>query len=216
MGPVKKPFYTIRVSPTDTTLVPGQEVFVANDDKELTKFIFTDDLMKEKGCDASWKDDYEIPPELQEPSDDEEEKKKHGRREGGRNKKNLKNVQRRNNTNQRYGRSVLLPPSAPFPPPLSFPVPPPPPFSMSSIPFNGYSLPPLPSPPSPLSSSVPSPYLSSVRQHYDGYFNEGEHSRSSVPLASPTLSPSPLPFCPLPPLSLPSSSQPHNVYSYYQ
>ncbi|OTF83536.1 H/ACA ribonucleoprotein complex non-core subunit NAF1-like protein [Euroglyphus maynei] len=39
-----------------------------------TKYVFVNNLIREKGCDASWKDNNEPPPEHQDYSDDEQER----------------------------------------------------------------------------------------------------------------------------------------------
>lgn len=83
-GPVKSPYYSVHVhSPEHASslgLDPGRRVFVIPGNEELTKYVFTQQLLKQKGSDASWEDDTEVPVQLQDFSDDEKEhekKKKH-------------------------------------------------------------------------------------------------------------------------------------------
>ena len=178
IGPVKKPFYTIRQSSDEEspTLSPGKEIFIAKDEENFTKYVLEEKLRREKWSDASWKNDGEVPPELQEPSDDEEERKRSGK---GTNKdkknknKNNRPFKQQGNPNQRYNHnptSTGLPPAFPPYPPPYFSLPPvPPPFPVSSLP---------PPPPFPFNFHPPPP---------------------PPPLPPPSLPPPPPPSLPLPP-----------------
>lgn len=78
-GLVKSPYYSVKVKTSEdieTLGLPlGALVYVVPASLELTKYVFTSQLMREKGTDASWKDDFEVPGGLQEFSDDEAELK---------------------------------------------------------------------------------------------------------------------------------------------
>lgn len=87
-GPVKTPFYSILVDSKEhgsqLGLKTGDTVYVVPGDLNLTVYVFTSKLLEEKGCDASWKNDLEMPPEYQQFSDDEQEslKKKKNKKPG--------------------------------------------------------------------------------------------------------------------------------------
>lgn len=76
-GPVKHPYYTIRLlAKTDVSkLSKGTKVFFVPFNKELTKYVFVEQLKNLKGSDASWKGDQEPPVEFLDYSDEEEERK---------------------------------------------------------------------------------------------------------------------------------------------
>lgn len=77
MGNVASPIYCVRFNNTqDITaknITAGLKVYVAPQ-TEYTNFIVLSDLMKERGCDASWENDNEAPDGCNEFSDDEEER----------------------------------------------------------------------------------------------------------------------------------------------
>lgn len=77
MGNVASPIYCVRFNTTqDITaknITVGLKVYVAPQ-TEYTNFIVLSNLMKEKGCDASWENDNEAPDGCNEFSDDEEER----------------------------------------------------------------------------------------------------------------------------------------------
>lgn len=124
----------------------------------MTQYVFTDELLKDKGSDASWKNDHEVPLEFQDVSDDELERdmKREKERERGRGKvvrggRNRPPVKSNNNTrvvpkssqnfsiqNSFSSPSFCPLPPSPFPPPF-----PPPPYSL-------HPPPPFSSPPSSL------------------------------------------------------------------
>ena len=88
-GPVKTPFYSILVPSQayadELGLETGDTVYVVPGDTSVTTYVFTNKLLEEKGCDASWKNDIEIPEEYQEFSDDEKEslkKQKKNKKQG--------------------------------------------------------------------------------------------------------------------------------------
>ncbi|XP_033115585.1 H/ACA ribonucleoprotein complex non-core subunit NAF1-like [Anneissia japonica] len=77
-GPVQNPLYSMRFnSTTDVSnlgIMLQLDVFYAPSALDLTAYVFTSQLLKIKGSDASWKGDEEPPEELLEYSDDEKEK----------------------------------------------------------------------------------------------------------------------------------------------
>ena len=105
-GPVKTPYYSILVQSSDHAneigLMPGDTVYVVPGDLDLTSYVFTTKLLSEKGCDASWKNDHEVPTEYQDYSDDEQEslrrKKSSSKQKGKRSEMNnyCRNVQEAN------------------------------------------------------------------------------------------------------------------------
>ncbi len=76
-GPVKTPFYSILVQSKEHAsvlgLTTGDTVYVVPGDLSVTMYVFTSKLLEQKGCDASWKNDVEMPDEYQQFSDDEQE-----------------------------------------------------------------------------------------------------------------------------------------------
>lgn len=77
MGVVTSPIYCVRFNKTEDILAKGVKVgdivYVAPS-TEHTNFIVLSDLMKQKGCDASWEDDVEPPPDHEQDfSNDEDE-----------------------------------------------------------------------------------------------------------------------------------------------
>lgn len=78
MGCVTSPIYCVRFNNIEDIAAKGikvgDNVYVAPR-TEHTSFIVLKDLMKQKGCDASWEDDIEPPADFAEYSDDEEEMK---------------------------------------------------------------------------------------------------------------------------------------------
>lgn len=77
MGNVASPIYCVRFNCSDDIkrkdLTIGMKVYVAPQ-TEYTSFIVLSDLMRQKGCDASWENDNEVPEDCNEFSDDEEER----------------------------------------------------------------------------------------------------------------------------------------------
>lgn len=91
MGNVASPIYCVRFNSvqdiTAKDINTGLKVYVAPQ-TEYTNFIVLSDLMKQKGCDASWENDHEAPDGL-EFSDDEEERlarRVHNQRQHNRNR----------------------------------------------------------------------------------------------------------------------------------
>lgn len=76
-GPVKTPFYSIRLSGhvTKEKLCRGTRVYFVPFNKNITKYIFVEQLKNLKGSDASWKNDCEPPTQYLDYSDDEEERR---------------------------------------------------------------------------------------------------------------------------------------------
>ncbi|XP_035671423.1 H/ACA ribonucleoprotein complex non-core subunit NAF1-like, partial [Branchiostoma floridae] len=77
-GPVIQPSYSIQFSSAKKIEALGlslqNEVFFAPEVQDFTVYVFTQNLIKQKGSDASWKNDQEPPPEFLDYSDDEQEK----------------------------------------------------------------------------------------------------------------------------------------------
>ena len=77
LGNISTPLYCVRFNSYEEIVEKGIEVgrkcYVAPR-TEHTQFIILSNLMKEKGCDASWKHDIEPPSKCMEYSDDEEER----------------------------------------------------------------------------------------------------------------------------------------------
>lgn len=77
MGNVASPIYCVRFNCADDikrkNLAIGMKVYVAPQTK-YTNFIVLSHIMKQKGCDASWENDNEVPEDCNEFSDDEEER----------------------------------------------------------------------------------------------------------------------------------------------
>lgn len=91
MGNVASPIYCVRFNTvediTAKDIKAGLHVYVAPQ-TEYTNFIVLTDLMKQRGCDASWENDHEAPDGL-EFSDDEEERlarRAHNQRQHNRNR----------------------------------------------------------------------------------------------------------------------------------
>lgn len=86
IGPVKQPNYVLRFnSPeeavVDCKLTLNAPVYYAEEQQQqgarpdsLTRYVFVQQLEREKGCDASWKHNNEPPPEEVDYSDDEVER----------------------------------------------------------------------------------------------------------------------------------------------
>lgn len=76
IGPVTHPLYAIRFNTEDEikalNLKEGMSVYCAPN-TEYTHYVFVQQLLKQKGSDASWKNDMEVPQELMDYSDDEAE-----------------------------------------------------------------------------------------------------------------------------------------------
>lgn len=92
MGNVASPIYCVRFNSAQDILTKnikaGIQVYVAPQ-TEYTNFIVLSDLMKQKGCDASWENDHEAPDECHEFSDDETERlsrRKQNQRQRNRNR----------------------------------------------------------------------------------------------------------------------------------
>eukprot|EP00731_Ephydatia_muelleri_P004079 Em0002g255a len=65
-GPVKNPFYSLLINSEQElgpSLAPGQLIYVVSNNQSLTSYVFTAELMKQRGCDASWRGDIEVPSE---------------------------------------------------------------------------------------------------------------------------------------------------------
>lgn len=77
MGVVSSPIYCIRFNSTDDIeskkVKIGMKVYVAPK-TEYTQFVVLNDLIKDRGCDASWENDHEAPDGCYEYSDDEDER----------------------------------------------------------------------------------------------------------------------------------------------
>lgn len=77
MGNVASPIYCVRFNSAkeivDKNITIGSKVYAAPK-TEYTNFIVLSDLMKQRGCDASWENDQEAPDGCVEYSDDEEER----------------------------------------------------------------------------------------------------------------------------------------------
>ncbi|XP_014252663.1 H/ACA ribonucleoprotein complex non-core subunit NAF1 [Cimex lectularius] len=77
-GHIKKPFYSVRFNKNEDIVNAGLEVekvIYCAPKTEHTKYIFTSQLLKEKGSDASWINNEEPPPQCLDYSDDEQERK---------------------------------------------------------------------------------------------------------------------------------------------
>nr|XP_006011358.1 PREDICTED: H/ACA ribonucleoprotein complex non-core subunit NAF1 [Latimeria chalumnae] len=76
-GPVCHPFYVMRFNSAQHIVSKGirlqQNIYFAPAVEDFTQYIFTAKLQKERGSDASWKNDQEPPPEALDYSDDEQE-----------------------------------------------------------------------------------------------------------------------------------------------
>lgn len=152
-GPVKSPFYSILVQSSDEVhqlgLNPGDIVYVVPGDLDLTTYVFTTKLLAERGCDASGKNDQEVPVECQEFSDDDEElllRKKIKGKGKQRNEEGKVSVQEQDMNCTEY-QSIPFPNNAPpvqllrrlgphpfLCPPSVFPIPPNPSFHPYSVP----------------------------------------------------------------------------------
>lgn len=77
LGNISSPMYCVRFNSNkeilDKGLTVGMKIYVAPR-TEHTHFVILGNLMKEKGCDASWEHDVEPPERCVEFSDDEEER----------------------------------------------------------------------------------------------------------------------------------------------
>ncbi|XP_057309720.1 RNA-binding protein 33-like isoform X2 [Hydractinia symbiolongicarpus] len=104
LGPVKTPFYTVRLSKAMDSTKPkkGTRVYFVPFNQSITKYVFLEQLRKLKGSDASWKDDCEPPPEFLDYSDDEEE-----RRVKSEQKKRRKNGKLDSNDNRHDNRHII-------------------------------------------------------------------------------------------------------------
>lgn len=79
IGPVREPSYVIRFNSLKEILESNIEMnmpiyYNAHYPEPYTKYVFLNKLITEKGCDASWKDNNEPPPEALDYSDDETER----------------------------------------------------------------------------------------------------------------------------------------------
>lgn len=87
MGQVHCPIYCVRFNTNqeihDKGVQVGQEVYCAPS-APCTTFVILPELMKQKGSDASWKNDIEPPARFIEYSDDEQERNLHKPRRNGR------------------------------------------------------------------------------------------------------------------------------------
>nr|XP_033797483.1 H/ACA ribonucleoprotein complex non-core subunit NAF1 [Geotrypetes seraphini]XP_033797490.1 H/ACA ribonucleoprotein complex non-core subunit NAF1 [Geotrypetes seraphini]XP_033797501.1 H/ACA ribonucleoprotein complex non-core subunit NAF1 [Geotrypetes seraphini] len=77
-GPVSRPFYMLRFKTSERIEHKGinlhDTVYFAPSIEDFTKYIFIEQLKKQKGSDASWMNDQEPPAEALDFSDDEQEK----------------------------------------------------------------------------------------------------------------------------------------------
>ena len=79
IGQVKQPNYVLRFNSAseivDAKLEMNSPIYYAEGHQQpITKYVFVHDLQKEKGSDASWKNNNEPPPEELDYSDDEVER----------------------------------------------------------------------------------------------------------------------------------------------
>jgi len=75
-GPVKCPFYSIRMSSVSLANIKNETiVYFAPYNENLTKYVFTEQLKKMKGSDASWMHNHEPTSGQLDYSDDEEERR---------------------------------------------------------------------------------------------------------------------------------------------
>jgi H/ACA ribonucleoprotein complex non-core subunit NAF1 len=78
LGPVEKPYYSIRYNDIDSIrqrqIEVNEEVFYAPRETTYTKYVFVQELRALKGSDASWEDDNEPPKFAVDYSDDEQER----------------------------------------------------------------------------------------------------------------------------------------------
>ncbi|TSK13316.1 H/ACA ribonucleoprotein complex non-core subunit NAF1 [Bagarius yarrelli] len=78
-GPVCQPYYILRFNSKEDIqqkdLKIREPVYFAPKIKDLTEYIFVEQIKQFKGSDASWKNDQEPPPEALDFSDDEAERK---------------------------------------------------------------------------------------------------------------------------------------------
>lgn len=90
LGNISSPMYCVRFNSNqqiqEKGITVGSLVYVAPR-TEHTSFVVVSELMKQKGCDASWKNDIE-PMNAQDFSDDEEERKARRMRRGRNNSTN--------------------------------------------------------------------------------------------------------------------------------
>ncbi|XP_014769576.1 uncharacterized protein LOC106868703 [Octopus bimaculoides] len=77
-GPVRNPMYSVRFNTTqdiqEKGLKVGTEIYYAPKELKYTNYVFVQDLMKQKGSDASWEHDLEPPDKFLDYSDDEKER----------------------------------------------------------------------------------------------------------------------------------------------
>ncbi|GIY70814.1 hypothetical protein CEXT_789171, partial [Caerostris extrusa] len=77
-GRVTHPVYSVRFNSAEhikeKDIIIGEDVFYSPEETELTNYVMVSELLKEKGSDASWKDNQEPPEECREYSDDEKER----------------------------------------------------------------------------------------------------------------------------------------------
>lgn len=92
MGNVSSPIYCVRFNTEQDihtkNINVGLKVYVAPQ-TQYTNFIVLSDLMKQRGCDASWENDHEAPDDCNEYSDDEAERlarRQHSQKQRNRNR----------------------------------------------------------------------------------------------------------------------------------
>ncbi|GIY22543.1 hypothetical protein CDAR_269851 [Caerostris darwini] len=77
-GRVTHPLYSVRFNSVEhikeKDIIIGADVFYSPEETELTNYVMVSELLKEKGSDASWKDNQEPPEECLEYSDDDMER----------------------------------------------------------------------------------------------------------------------------------------------
>ena len=168
-GPVRKPFYSIRINSIADMpalgVAIGDTVFVIPDDPTHTKYVFPGELMKQKGSDASWKDDNEVPAQFWDYSDDENEQRVRGSRKKGKAKaggagEGTKSVRRQPSV--KYSKDPRM---QQYFPRAANPIPPPQPLFRPPVypPYPAVPLPPAPfRQPSPYPAVYPYPLLPSL------------------------------------------------------
>lgn len=107
MGNVSSPIYCVRFNTEQDihtkNIKAGLQVYVAPQ-TQYTNFIVLSDLMKQKGCDASWENDHEAPDDFNEYSDDEAERlarREHNQKQRNRNRSSESSEQTPNKVSAR-------------------------------------------------------------------------------------------------------------------
>eukprot|EP00731_Ephydatia_muelleri_P004092 Em0002g268a len=185
-GPVKNPFYSLLINSEQElgpSLAPGQLIYVVPNNQSLTSYVFTAELMKQRGCDASWRGDIEVPSEMQEHSDDDAEcKSKKKDREDKPRKKDDKRDRLQKTSSVVYTSDPMMKAYFQGPLALSQGAPPPAMGMVPPVPY-GYPPPPLqgqyqaysPHQPPQAYPGGPAPYPGSHAPYYPGgsYYPHG-------------------------------------------